>query len=59
MRSAVARGVLEHADDGTERVVALDALTDLPEVNARPDGTGVITRGTIRRPVNSSAHQPR
>ena len=45
----VARGVLEHADDGTERVTALDALTDLPEVNARPDfGTGVITRGTIR-----------
>jgi molybdopterin molybdotransferase len=45
----VARGVLEQADDGTERVTALDALTDLPEVNARPDfGTGVITRGSIR-----------
>jgi molybdopterin molybdotransferase len=45
----VARGVLEHADNSTERVTALDALTDLPEPNARPDfGSGVITRGSIR-----------
>ncbi|MCH9678902.1 MAG: molybdopterin molybdenumtransferase MoeA, partial [Actinomycetia bacterium] len=45
----VARAILEHADDGNERVTALDALTDLPEVNARPDfGTGVVTRGSIR-----------
>lgn len=54
---AVSRGVLDHTDDGTERVTARDPLTNLPEANARPEfGEGIIRQGTVRSAGTELVH---